>query len=66
MARTIRSDSGAVKPASEKKLKKFVGGVYYASVDGLKGCEARRVALKFPVSLGVCQTNPHIDKVKTI
>jgi hypothetical protein len=46
-------------------MKNFTGGVQRAFRRRYKASEGL-VELKFPVSIRLCQTNPHIDKVKTL
>ncbi|CAI8895030.1 hypothetical protein EMIT048CA2_20347 [Pseudomonas chlororaphis] len=54
------------KPLILKILKKIHRRLLQDASEALKGLFGACLSLKFPVSIRVCQTNPHIDKVKFI
>jgi hypothetical protein len=54
------------KPLLTKKPLNFTSGAIQSFKGGSKDFRKGVGCLKFPVSLRLCQTNPHIDKVKTL
>ncbi|MEZ1320506.1 hypothetical protein QIW46_04025, partial [Pseudomonas fluorescens] len=54
------------KPLSAKNMIFFTSGGQNGVQGSIQGLSWALYSRKFPVSWRLCQTNPHIDKVKTL